>query len=185
MFKNRDWRDLVTLGGLIGGPIVIGAIFGINHIINQTTSPISLPTANISSSSPNSSINIKLKKESPISVNRISPDKAVTDHYKLIQSKHFDESWNDLSKKFQGSNLAKGIGEYKIWWDSVESIYIGNIETLEISQNNNNAVVKADLKYKLRTGRMLIDQKKFIYLVWDNDRWLINEKSDSYVKLPP
>jgi ARC6-like, IMS domain len=33
MLKNRDWRDIVTIGCYIGGPIIIGAIFGVNYYL--------------------------------------------------------------------------------------------------------------------------------------------------------
>jgi hypothetical protein len=49
----------------------------------------------------------------------------------------------------------------------------------------NQAVVKADLSYKLVGGRILPDTKKYIYLIWDNNKWLINGKSATYTPSPP
>jgi hypothetical protein len=155
---------------IIGGGMIAGAILFSTILLSQQSKPSKLSTNTVVSNSHSTEI-------------KITPDKAVINHYKLIQDRRLDESWQDLSTSFQGSNLAKGVSEYKAWWNSVDSVNIGSTEILEISQNKKSATVKADLRYKLRTGREIIDQKKYIYLVWDNDRWLINEKSDIYRKI--
>jgi hypothetical protein len=172
MSADRSWRDIVILSSLIIGSIVIILIFGVHHIFNRSESA-SKPNESISS------LGIRNSSESTAAANRIPPDQAVINHYGFLQKKQLHESWTDLSTSFQGSN-SKGFSEYKNWWDSVESIYVDAVKIIVVSPGNENAVVKADLRYKLRTGRVIIDQKKYIYLVWDNDKWLINEKSEVY-----
>jgi hypothetical protein len=111
---------------------------------------------------------------------RPAPDAAIIDHYRLIQSKQLDASWTDLSASFQGANIEKGLREYKEWWNSVEEIQIGGVEILD--RQSNTAVAKIDLSYRIRGGRIMHDSKKYIYLLWGNDKWLINDKKDSHRK---
>jgi hypothetical protein len=131
--------------------------------------------ANTASSSMNSS-----PQSDNGSAERPSPEAAIINHYKLIRSGQLDESWTDLSTSFQGANLAKGLSEYKEWWNSVETIQIGEVKILD--RQSETAIAKVDLNYGIRGGRVMHDNKKYIYLVWDNDRWLINDKSDTYRK---
>jgi hypothetical protein len=114
---------------------------------------------------------------SPISEN-LTPDTAIINHYKLIDSRKLDESWNDLSSNFKGSNLEKGFNEYIEWWNSVEKVYIDNTRVIKSSETS--SVVKANLRYKLRSGRIIDDKKKYISLVWIDGRWLIDGKSETY-----
>ncbi len=130
----------------------------------------SQPTSESITASPNPSIN-----SDP---NQIAPDISLINHYKLIQNKQLDESWNDLSPSFQGNNLTKGLQEYKDWWNSVDRVDIGAMETIEKSANR--AVVRVSLSYQLRGGRILADKKRYISLVWENGKWLIDKKSEIY-----
>jgi serine/threonine protein kinase len=106
------------------------------------------------------------------------PSSAITEHYQLIQNKQLDESWGNLSTSFQGANLVKGLAEYKTWWNSVSQVSIANVEILENS--GGRSVVKADLTYTLNSGRVMTDSKKYFYLVWDGNKWLIDGKSSEY-----
>lgn len=90
--------------------------------------------------------------------------------------KELEKSWSDLSPSFKGSNLTKGFKEYTEWWNSVDKVYIGNVEVVKVSDTN--SVVKADLSYKLRGGRIMNDKKKYISLVWTDGKWLIDGKSE-------
>jgi hypothetical protein len=172
--KSKLWKTYgIILGIMIGGPLLIFALQGLwNNFSKSTTSVVVSPSSSSISSSINSS--------STSQTNRPTPDAAVIKHYNFIQNKKIDRSWTNLSTSFQGSNLVKGFQEYAEWWSLVDTIDIGDVKALSITAND--AVVQADLKYHLRSGRIISDQKKYIYLVWDNDRWLINEKSDTYTK---
>ncbi len=107
-----------------------------------------------------------------------TPDTAVVNHYRSIDNRELDKSWNDLSPSFKGSNLAKGFNEYIEWWNSVEKVYIGDTRVIKSSETS--SVVKANLRYKLRSGRIMDDKKKYIYLVWIDGKWLIDGKSETY-----
>jgi hypothetical protein len=164
--RSNLWKTYgVILGVMIAGPILI---FTAQKIFSEYFSSNTVAT-NANNSSPK-------KFES----NKMTPDMAVINHYKLIQNRQLDKSWSDLSTSFQGSNLTKGFQEYTEWWNSVDTIDVGGVRTID--STSNSAIVQADLKYHLRSGRLMSDQKKYIYLVWDNDKWLINGKSDTYNK---
>jgi hypothetical protein len=109
---------------------------------------------------------------------QLTPDTAIVNHYRSINSRELDESWNDLSPSFKGSNLEKGFNEYIEWWNSVEKVYIYNTRVVKSSETS--SVVKANLRYKLRSGRIMDDKKKYIYLVWIDGKWLIDGKSETY-----
>ncbi len=113
-----------------------------------------------------------------LSSDKSTPDTAVVNHYKSIDNRELDASWNNLSPNFKGSNLAKGFNEYIEWWNSVEKVYIGDARVIKSSETN--SVVKVDLSYKLRSGRIMDDKKKYIYLVWIDGKWLIDGKSETY-----
>jgi hypothetical protein len=128
-----------------------------NH--SSTNNPQSRPVA-----SPNS--------------DKLTPDAAIVRHYRSIDNREIDKSWNDLSPSFKGSNLGKGFNEYMEWWNSVDKVYIGDVRVIKSSKIS--SVVKANLSYKLRSGRIMNDKKKYIYLVWTDGQWLIDGKSETY-----
>ncbi len=109
---------------------------------------------------------------------KLTPDTAVINHYKLIDNKELDKSWNDLSPSFKGSNLTKGFNEYIEWWNLVEKVYIDDVEI--VKNSDRRSIVKANLRYKLRSGRVIKDKKKYIYLVLIDGKWLIDGKFETY-----
>jgi serine/threonine protein kinase, bacterial len=136
------------------------------------------PAKNISDTDTNAVVTKRPTPQTSSAPARVSPDVAVIKHYQLIQNQQLDQSWTDLSTSFQGSNLTQGFQEYRTWWNSVDRIDIGKVETVD--QSTDSAIVQADLSYRLKSGRVMSDQKKYIYLVWDNDKWLINGKSETF-----
>jgi hypothetical protein len=103
---------------------------------------------------------------------RDNPDTAIISHYRSIDNKELEKSWSNLSASFKGSNLTKGYKEYTEWWNSVDKVYIGNVEVVKISDTS--SIVKADLSYKLRGGRVMDDKKKYISLVWTDGKLMGN-----------
>jgi serine/threonine protein kinase len=183
----QDWHKAVLAGGGFG---LILLIAGIWFIQTRSEPPaVIIPSVAVS---PNSSGDSSNPQPSPTSdnitpspspssnsdPNQIAPDISIINHYKLIQNKQIDESWNDLSLNFKGSDLEKGLKEYKEWWNSVDRVDIGAMEVLEKSANR--AVVRASLSYQLRGGRTLVDKKRYITLAWENGKWTIDKKSESY-----
>lgn len=114
----------------------------------------------------------------PPNSEKLTPDTAVINHYRSIDRRELDKSWNDLSPSFKGSNLEKGFNEYIEWWNSVEKVYIDKTRVIKSSETS--SVVKANLRYKLRSGRIIDDNKKYISLVWIDGKWLIDGKSETY-----
>jgi ABC-type lipoprotein release transport system permease subunit len=177
--KSKLWKNYaIIMGVMIGGSIVIligqSAWNGIQSSLNTQSSSSSQATVEANQSSTNN------PQSSPISSSsaRPTPNTAIVNHYRLIDSRELDKSWNDLSPSFKGSNLTKGFGEYIEWWNSVEKVYIGDVQVIKSSDTS--SVVKADLSYKLRSGRIMDDKKKYIYLVWTDGKWLIDGKSETY-----
>jgi hypothetical protein len=127
------------------------------------SSPSGSPTAVASSSTTNS--------------DRISPDRAMIDHYQAINNGNLDEAWSDLTTQFKGADLTKGRREFDEWWNSVRSTNIGEISV--ISNSGDRAVVRANLVYTLKQGRVFRDPRNKLRLVWDESskKWLIDGKS--------
>jgi cytoskeletal protein RodZ len=177
--KSKLWKNyLIIMGVMIGGSILIligqAAWNGIQNSLNTKNSSASQPTVEANQSSTTS-------QSSPISSpngQTPTPDTTIVNHYKLIDNKELDKSWNNLSPSFKGSNLAKGFKEYIEWWNSVEKVYIADVRVMKSSDTS--SVVKADLSYKLRSGRIMDDKKKYIYLIWTDGKWLIDGKSETY-----
>jgi serine/threonine protein kinase, bacterial len=142
---------------------------------NTARSPSNNPNPPISSSPSNSS-----KRSTPVSnQNRSAPDAAIIDHYRLIQNKQLDPAWNNLSSNFKSSNT-EGFQEYQKWWNSVNNINMSDVQTLD--KSSSRAVVKANISYQLADGRIINDDKKYMYLIWDeaSAKWLIDSKSNNY-----
>jgi serine/threonine protein kinase len=197
----QDWHKAVLAGGGFG---LILLIAGIWFIQSRSEPPAAIitsvavsPNSSVDSSTPSPQPSTQSGESDPSKPqltsenttaspspspdsdpNQIAPDISLINHYKLIQNKQLDESWNDLSPGFQGSNLTKGLQEYKQWWNSVDQVNIGTMEILE--KSTSRAVVRASLSYQLRGGRILDDKKRYISLVWENGKWMINKKSETY-----
>ncbi|BDA65950.1 hypothetical protein CAL7716_001160 [Calothrix sp. PCC 7716] len=103
-------------------------------------------------------------------------DNFVKNHYKAIQNRQYNSSYNNLSSQFIKDNLKNGYSEYQKWWDSVRELQIGNI--VLINQNNYKAIVNADLSYTMKDGRTIKDSNNRISLVWSSNtkQWLIDQK---------
>jgi hypothetical protein len=172
--KSKLWKNyLIIMGVMIGGSIVvlIGEVMW-NRIHNSSPSQATLDANQSSTNNSRSS-----PFASPSGEN-LTPDNAIVSHYRSIDNRELDKSWNDLSPSFKGSNLTKGFNEYIEWWNSVEKIYIGDVKVLKTTDTS--SVVKADLSYKLRSGRVMKDKKKYIYLILTDGKWLIDGKFDTY-----
>ena len=107
---------------------------------------------------------------------RIAPDRAMAIHYQAINNGNLDEAWSDLTTQFKGSNLVQGKREFDAWWNIVRSINIGSITV--VSNSGDRAVVKVNLVYTLKQGRVFRDSKDKLKLVWDESskKWSIDGK---------
>jgi hypothetical protein len=108
---------------------------------------------------------------------RPSPEEMVKNHYIALNNRRYQETWNNLSLNFQKlSGSSNAYDDYTEWWNSVERINIGEVRTVE--QSDSQAIVNAELKYVLKTGRSSTDENTRIYLIWDDSsrKWLFNKK---------
>lgn len=109
---------------------------------------------------------------------RPSPTQTVKDHYIAINNRRYQETWNDLSLDFQKlSGSSHAYDDYVQWWESVRTINIGEVKTVE--QSDSRAIVDAELQYVMQTGRTATDKNNRIFLVWDDNskKWLFNSKN--------
>jgi hypothetical protein len=107
---------------------------------------------------------------------RLSPDRAMINHYQAINNGNLDEAWSDLTTQFKGAGLIKGKREFDEWWNSVKSTNVDSVKI--ISSSEDRAVVKIDLVYTLKQGRVFRDPRNKLKLVWDENskKWLIDGK---------
>lgn len=111
------------------------------------------------------------------SLERPSPAQMVKDHYIALNNRRYQETWNELSPDFQKlSGSSNAYGDYVQWWETVSTIKIGEVETIE--QSASQAIVDAKLQYVLKTGRTATDENTRIHLIWDDSsgKWLFNRK---------
>jgi hypothetical protein len=178
--KSKLWKNYaIIMGVMIGGSILIligqAAWNGIQSSSNTQNSSSSQPTVE---ANPSSTTNPQPSTIASPSNERPTPDATIVNHYKSIDKKELEKSWSNLSPSFKGSNLTRGFKEYIEWWNSVDKVYIGDVRVMRSSDTS--SVVKADLSYKLQSGRIMDDKKKYIYLVWADGKWLIDGKSETY-----
>lgn len=107
--------------------------------------------------------------------NRIEPEKFVRDHYISLNNREYNQTWHNLSQRFQ--NEVGSYSQYEEWWNKVREIRIGNITS--IKQSKNTAIVDADLWYFMNDGKDFKDTNNRIYLIWsyDSKTWLFYRKS--------
>jgi hypothetical protein len=107
--------------------------------------------------------------------NRPAADDFVKDYYLNLKNRNYDNTWSQLSPRFQRFSVG-GYSDYLQWWNKVKDIRIGNVNL--ISQSSDAAIVDAELYYVMDIGRVVEDSKKRIYLVWSAEKnsWLIERK---------
>lgn len=144
---------------------------------NQST-PQPSPTPQLSlSHSVSPSPAIEIVPASPNNapkIQRTSPTEFVKNHYVLLNQRHYQATWNRLTPNFQ--KIAKGYTQYVSWWQKVRQIQIGEIRLIDM--NKRSAIVDANLRYVMNTGKSFQDSNRRIYLVWNDSsgNWLINQK---------
>lgn len=103
-----------------------------------------------------------------------SPDNFIQDHYAALNNRLYNRTWNNLTPGFK--NKSGGFASYEDWWNSVESIDIGQVRVIE--QSDTKAIVDAQLSYNMKKGTLYKDPKSRIELVWnqDNNSWSFADK---------
>ena len=111
-------------------------------------------------------------------VKTISPENFIRKHYSNLNNRDYYSTWQSLTTEFK--NKSTTFDDYQEWWNSVDHINIGYIQTLE--QSNDTALVDVQLSYSMKMGTVYQDPKSKIYLVWDkySNNWLVKDKQASY-----
>jgi hypothetical protein len=94
----------------------------------------------------------------------------IQSYYQLLNERNYKNAWSKLSTGFQGKSP-----DYKQWWDKVKNIRVSSVKN--ISQNENTAIVEAQISYELKDGRVKQDDNKQINLIWNKakNEWEIDK----------
>jgi uncharacterized protein (DUF2147 family) len=92
-----------------------------------------------------------------------SATKFIQVYYQLLNDRSYRTAWGRLSTKFQLKS-----NDYKQWWDKVKNIRVDNVKS--ISQNENEAIVEAQISYELKDGRIKQDRDKQLHLLWNKNK---------------
>ncbi|MBV6621796.1 MAG: serine/threonine protein kinase [Rivularia sp. (in: Bacteria)] len=109
---------------------------------------------------------------------QLSPSQAVRDYYQTINNRNYTVSWNQLTPKFQREKSNNSYSEYRNWWNKVQRVEVEQAKTL--SNTSNRAIVETQMKYYLKSGRVVADAQRF-KLVWNSTQK--NWKFDDSTKL--
>lgn len=119
-------------------------------------------------------------EEKPLTLNDNNNDYSelrdfIVTHYQSLNNRQYQKTWNNLTDNFANSFSYQ---DYQNWWNSVSEIMLDNVDI--ISQNKDSARVKIDLKYRMKNGKIVKDNKPYIDLVWSDEdsQWLIDRKSN-------
>ncbi|MEA5470375.1 hypothetical protein [Spirulina sp. 06S082] len=125
------------------------------------------------SSSPSIAI-VPASPNNPPTIQRTSPTEFIKNHYISLSQRQYQATWNRLTPNFQ--KVAKGYTEYVNWWQKVREIQIGEIRLIDMDEGS--AIVDANLRYVMHTGKSFPDSNRRIYLIWNDSTgdWLINQK---------
>jgi hypothetical protein len=116
-----------------------------------------------------------------VPANVLPPDQAVRTYYQMVSQQRYDLSWNMLTdtfkQKFNCCAPTYNYTGYTSWWDSVDYVDFGNVNT--VSQSGDRAVVYAETFYVMTTGeRSSVDSSPYIELIYDTaaGMWRFNDK---------
>ncbi|MEM9923048.1 MAG: serine/threonine-protein kinase [Cyanobacteria bacterium P01_D01_bin.50] len=102
--------------------------------------------------------------ESPQTDDKPSPSQAIINYYTTINNRNYLTSWNLLSAKFQRSKSNNSYSEYTEWWNKVQRVEVEGAKTL--STTSNTATVEAQMKYYMKSGRVITDAQRF-KIIWN------------------
>ncbi|MGF1673613.1 MAG: protein kinase [Rivularia sp. (in: cyanobacteria)] len=105
-----------------------------------------------------------------------SPSQAIINYYTTINNRNYENSWNQLSAKFQQNKSNNSYSEYVDWWNKVERVAVE--QTNILSTTSNTATVEVEMKYYLKSGRVVSDAQRF-KLVWNTtqQKWNFDDSS--------
>ncbi|AFY53302.1 serine/threonine protein kinase [Rivularia sp. PCC 7116] len=105
-----------------------------------------------------------------------SPSQAVRDYYQTINNRNYTASWNQLTPKFKREKSNNRYSEYTNWWNKVQRVEVEQAKNL--STTSNTATVETQMKYYLKSGRVITDAQRF-KLVWNSTQqnWNFDDSS--------
>ncbi|MEM7578647.1 MAG: serine/threonine-protein kinase [Cyanobacteria bacterium P01_A01_bin.80] len=102
--------------------------------------------------------------EDPKTDSKLSPSQAVRNYYTTINNRNYTASWNQLTPKFQREKSNNSYSEYTNWWNQVQTAEVEEAKT--ITATSDAATVEVQLKYQMKSGRVVPDANRF-KLVWN------------------
>lgn len=111
---------------------------------------------------------------------RPAPHDAVRNYYTWVGEKRYDLTWPLLSdtfkQKFNCCTPNYDFAGYMQWWESVDHVEFGRVET--VSQTGDRATVFVELIYVMKAGTRSDDGQSYIDLVYDGatGQWLFDDK---------
>ncbi len=114
--------------------------------------------------------------EIPKTDDKPSASQAVVNYYATINNRNYTTSWNLLSPKFQRNKSNNKYSEYTNWWNKVQRVEVEQAKTL--STTSNTATVEVQMKYYLKSGRVIPDAQRF-QLLWNTTQqnWNIDDST--------
>ncbi len=114
--------------------------------------------------------------EIPETDDKPSASQAVVNYYATINNRNYTTSWNLLSPKFQRNKSNNKYSEYTNWWNKVQRVEVEQANTL--STTSNTATVEVQMKYYLKSGRVIPDAQRF-KLLWNTTQqnWNIDDST--------
>ncbi|MBW4615608.1 MAG: protein kinase [Desmonostoc vinosum HA7617-LM4] len=136
--------------------------------------PTEQPDTNTSVPSPTPSAQISSPPQPE--VERTSPEAAIQSYYATINQGQYQTAWNQLAPSYQSNRRLhpNGYLSYIDWWGGqVQNVDVEQVSLIQ--ENAETATVNAQLKYLLKTKKVVTSSVRFS-LLWDaeNSRWVIS-----------
>jgi serine/threonine-protein kinase len=103
------------------------------------------------------------------------PDDFVIHYYLQINRRNYDYAWSRLTDRFRYNSGAYNQGLFEAWWDRVERVVIGEVET--VTQEDTFAWVYAGLTYEMKDGTTEQENLPYHLLVRSGESWLVDAQA--------
>ncbi len=119
----------------------------------------------------------------PLGDNRAAPPDAVRNYFTLVGEERYDLTWPLLTdafkQKFNCCAPNYDFAGYMQWWETVDRVEFGRVETL--SQSGDRATVYAEIIYIMNAGTRFEDSERYIDLEYDaaSGQWRLADKREN------
>jgi len=112
--------------------------------------------------------------ETPMTDSKILPSQAIRRYYTTINNRKYTVGWNQLSQNFKRNKSNNNYSEYTNWWNKVQRVEVEQTKT--ITTTSSTAKVEVQMKYYLKSGRVVPDAHRF-KLVWNANQqtWIFDD----------